>query len=420
MSCDLPYARISGGVTAPQGFQASAVSCGIKNPDADRLDLGLLVSDHPVVSHGMFTINRVKAAPVRVTQAHQRVEELRAVIVNSGNANACTGPDGTRDARNLCKAISKRLGLKQREVGVCSTGVIGLPLPMVRIEPHYDELVERLSPQGGHDLSLAIITSDTHEKEFALNYEFEGKTITIGGCTKGAGMINPNMATMLAFITTDAAISKACLVSTMEIAVENTFNRISIDGDMSTNDSVLVQANGAAGNDLIRRGSKACDAFAHALEFLMLRLAKSIVRDGERVTKFVTVKVQGARTRRDARKVAQAVVNSSLVKCSWNGGDPNWGRIIHAVGYSGASIKEELIDIYFGELQACAGGLQSEVDPDEIRKVVAEEEFTITIDLNLKDASHTIYTADLSPEYVDFNRSEYAYWMQARKDGLIK
>ncbi|MGC6567344.1 MAG: bifunctional glutamate N-acetyltransferase/amino-acid acetyltransferase ArgJ [Akkermansiaceae bacterium] len=416
---DHPYSRIKGGVCAPKGFLGSAVSCGIKNPDSDRLDLSLIYSDRECLSEGMFTQSRVKAAPVRVCQNHLRSNSLRAIITNSGNANACTGPNGMKDARNMARETAKLLKLKQREVGVCSTGVIGLPLPMARIEPNYGALVETLGPKKGHEVASAIITSDTHKKEFAISLELDGKRIRIGGCAKGAGMINPNMATMLCFITTDANLNPSCLQRSVKDAVENTFNRITIDGDTSTNDTVLVLANGAAGNKRIARGSKNCRIFAHALEFVMGKLAKAIVRDGERVTKFITLNVKGARTAVDAKKVAQAVANSSLVKSSWNGEDPNWGRIIHAIGYSGASIREELIDIFYESKPACEGGLQGSTNPEVLRNIVSKPGFSITIDLNLGSAEHTIYTSDLSPEYVEFNRSEYAYWKQAKKDGLV-
>lgn len=319
----------------------------------------------------------------------------------------------------MAKETARLLDLRQRQVAVCSTGVIGLPMPMVRVEPKYEELIERLGQKNGNEVARSIITSDTHEKEFAISFELQGKRVRIGGCAKGAGMINPNMATMLCFITTDANVGKGCLKEAIEQAVENTFNRITIDGDTSTNDSVIVLANGAAENKPIRRGSKDCENFAHALRFVMNKLAKAIVRDGERVTKFVTLEVKGARNASDAKKVAQAVANSSLVKASWNGEDPNWGRIIHAVGYSGASIREELIDIYYESKPACKGGLQSKTNQEVLRNIVSKPEFKITIDLGLGEASHRIYASDLSPEYVDFNRSEYAYWKQAKKDGLV-
>ncbi len=416
---DLPYTRIKGGVCAAKGFLGSAVSCGIKNPDSDRLDLCLIYSDRQCQSAGMFTQNRVKAAPVRVSQSHLRAENARAIITNSGNANACTGPIGMQDAKNMAKETARLLGLRQREVVVGSTGVIGLPMPMMRIEPHYQNLIDGLDPKKGPNVAKAIITSDTHEKEFAISVKLGDQRIRIGGCAKGAGMINPNMATMLCYVTTDADISKKCLKKALEESVENTFNRITIDGDTSTNDSVILMANGAAKNKTIRWGTKDCQNFSHALQFVMNKLAKAIVRDGERVTKFVTLEVKGARNPSDAKKVAQAVANSALVKASWNGEDPNWGRLIHAVGYSGASIREELIDIYYDTKRACEGGLQSKTNPEVLRNIVNKPEFKITIDLGIGEATHRIYASDLSPEYVEFNRSEYAYWKQAKRDGLL-
>lgn len=416
---DLPYSRIKGGVCAARGFLGSAVSCGIKDPKSDRLDLSLIYSDRECLSAGMFTQNRIKAAPVRLSQIHLRSKKVRAIITNSGNANACTGPDGMQDARNMTRETANLLNLTQREVAVCSTGVIGLPMPMMRIDPHYRELVEGLGEKKGNEVARSIITSDTHEKEFAISFEIDGKRVRIGGCAKGAGMINPNMATMLCFITTDANVGQKCLDQAVRDAVDTTFNRITIDGDTSTNDTVIVLANGAAGNKSMRRGSKECEHFCHALQFVMRRLAKAIVRDGERVTKFVKLNVKGARNDLDAKKVAQSVANSSLVKSSWNGEDPNWGRIIHAIGYSGASVKEEFVNISYGTKLACEGGLQAKTNPEVLRNIVSKPEFEITIDLGISNGSHYIYASDLSPEYVDFNRSEYAYWKQAKEDGLV-
>jgi glutamate N-acetyltransferase/amino-acid N-acetyltransferase len=416
---DFPFSRIKGGVGAPLGFLTTAVSCGIKNPEADRLDLALVYSEHPCTSAGTFTTNRVKAAPVRVSQAHLRKGDLRAIIANSGNANACTGVQGIRDANAMCDAVAEPLGLKRSEVAVCSTGVIGLPMPMARILPKTGALLKGLGPKNGPDVAAAIITSDTHAKEFAISFDLGEHRVRLGGCVKGAGMISPSMATMLCFITTDVNIPSDSLRKAVLECVEESFNRITIDGDMSTNDTVLVLANGASGMPPIRRNGKRCRQFRAALHWLMLELAKSVVRDGERVTKFVTVEVIGARTYLDAKKVAEAVCKSALVKSSWNGGDPNWGRIIHAVGYSRARIREELVDIHIGGKAACIGGLQAETPMEELRAIVAAPEFDITIHLNQGAAGYTMYSSDLSPEYVDFNRSEYAYWKQARKDGLV-
>jgi glutamate N-acetyltransferase/amino-acid N-acetyltransferase len=417
---DFPFSRIAGGVGAPQGFLTSAVGCGIKNPAAERLDLALVYSARPCSSAGAFTANRVKAAPVRVSQAHFRKGDIRAIIANSGNANACTGVQGIRDANAMCDAVAIPLGLKRSEIGVCSTGVIGLPMPMQRITPQYPALLAGLGPDNGAAVAQAIITSDTHLKEIAIAFELGGHTVRIGACVKGAGMISPSMATMLCFITTDANLphGEPMRKAVLE-CVEDSFNRITIDGDMSTNDTVLVLANGASGMSQIRRNGQRCKQFRAALRWVMLEMAKAVVRDGERVTKFVTVNVGGARTYLDAKKVAEAVCKSALVKASWNGGDPNWGRIIHAVGYSRARIREELVDIHIGGKAACLGGLQAATPMDELRSIVAAPEFEIGINLNQGSADYTMYSCDLSPEYIDFNRSEYAYWKQARKDGLV-
>ncbi len=416
---DFPITRIKGGIGAPKGFLTSAVGCGIKNPEVTRLDLALIHSEQPCTSAGTFTTNRVKAAPVRVTQTHLRKGDIRAIVANSGNANACTGVQGVRDANAMCDAVAKPLGLKRSEVGVCSTGVIGLPMPMMRIDPKFPDLHAGLTRGRGGDVANAILTSDTRAKELAFSFDLGGTRVRIGGCVKGAGMISPSMATMLCFITTDANITRDCLRKAVLECVEESFNRITIDGDMSTNDTVLVMANGASGMTPVRRNGKRCRQFRDALRFLMLELAKAIVRDGERVTRFVTVRVEGAKTYLDAKKVSEAVCKSALVKSSWNGGDPNWGRIIHAVGYSRAQIREELIDIHIGGKAACLGGLQADTPMEDLRAIVAGPEFEIRINLNQGSANYEMYSSDLSPEYVDFNRSEYAYWKQARKDGLV-
>jgi glutamate N-acetyltransferase/amino-acid N-acetyltransferase len=416
---DFPITRLEGGVGAPRGFRTAAISCGIKNPAVERLDLGLIVSDVVCTSAGTFTTNRVKAAPVKLSQTHLRKGELRAIVANSGNANACTGVQGVQDAKQMCHGVATPLGLKRFEIGVCSTGVIGLPMPMVRITPKFGELVAALDKDNGNAFARAIITSDTHEKEIAISFDLGGHEVRIGGCVKGAGMISPSMATMLCFITTDANVPHEELRKGVQEAVDESFNRITIDGDMSTNDTVLVLANGVSGMPPIKRGGETCKPFREALKWVMLELAKAVVRDGERVTKFVTVDVKGGRTYLEAKKVAEAVCKSALVKSSWNGGDPNWGRVLHAVGYSGARIREELVDILYDGKPACLGGLQAPTPMDELREIAAKPAFHIAIHLNQGNADYTMYSSDLSPEYIDFNRSEYAYWKQARKDGLV-
>ncbi len=416
---DCTFKTVDGGVTAARGFVANAISCGIKKPEATRLDLALVYSTEPTTSAGTFTTNRVRAACVRVSQSHLRRGNIRAIIANSGNANAATGAAGVAVARKECNIVAKCLGLKASEVGVCSTGVIGLPMPMVRIEPRIPELCakESLSVANGHNVASAIITSDTREKEVAVEIEIDGKPVRIGSCCKGAGMISPCMATMICLICTDAAVAREDLEATVRTGVAHSFNRITIDGDMSTNDTCLVMANGASGV-AVKPGTPGWKKFEEALHYVMVQQARRIVQDGECITKCVTVNVTGAPTEQEARKVAEGVAKSYLVKSSWNGGDPNWGRILHAVGYSGSRVREEKVDIDIAGLPACRGGLQTTTPSDSLRERVQAREFDVDINLNMGSATYSVYTTDLSPEYVDFNRSEYAYWNQAKQDGL--
>ena len=412
------FHEIEGGVTAAKGFVANALSCGIKKPTATRLDLALVYSTEPeTTSAGTFTTNRVRAACVRVSQEHLRKGNIRAVVANSGNANACTGKGGMEVARTECRIVAEQLGLQPREVAVCSTGVIGLPMPMVRIEPRLPELCRGLAEGKGHDVASAIITSDTREKEVAVEFTVGKRVVRIGSCCKGAGMISPCMATMICLICTDAAVDRETLRQLVSEGVEQSFNRITIDGDMSTNDTCLVMANGASGVKLAP-GKPGWKAFRAALHHVMMEQARRIVQDGERVTKYVTVRVKGAPSRAEAKRVAEGVAKSSLVKSSWNGNDPNWGRIIHAVGYAGTRVKEEKVDIDIAGLPACRGGEQTTTPSDSLRERVQAREFEVLINLNLGKEEYTVYTTDLSPEYVDFNRSEYAYWNQAKQDGL--
>lgn len=404
---------VKGGVATPKGFVAAVAECGIKDPEKPREDLAVVYSTEPTVSACAFTTNRVKAAPVRVSAEHCRRDNLRAIVANSGNANACTGPTGIDDAKAMARTTASCLGLRLREVGVCSTGIIGLPLPMDRILPGIEGACAMMTADAGPAVARAIMTSDTRPKEISATVRLSGGKVRIGACAKGAGMINPNMATMLCFVTTDANINKPQLTEAVQAAVEESFNRITIDGDMSTNDTVMVMANAAAGHPPIARRSADARVFRKALSAVMLHLAKAIVADGERVTKFVELCVKGAATFNDARKAAEAVANSPLCKCSWNGGDANWGRIMDALGYSRARMREELVDIFFGGMAACRGGMAAKTPLVELRKIVAKDSFTITVHLHMGDADYTVYTSDFSPEYVDFNRSEYAAWKRA-------
>lgn len=401
----------NGGITTPKGFTAAASSCGIKPGGAARKDLCMIYSKKPCVTAGTFTKNRIKAAPVKLSQIHLQRGNPQLIVANSGNANCATGERGVSDAHSMAQQAGEVLGIQTNAVLVCSTGIIGVPLPMERILPEFSKLAGKLSRSGGADAAEAIMTSDTHQKAAAVRVsDTRGKAYTIGAIAKGAGMICPDMATMLCFVTTDVMIEKKVLRAITREAVDLSFNRITVDGDMSTNDTVLVLANGASGAVIEEGvvGEEDEALFKTALVRLMQTLAKMLVCDGERVTKLVEIKVTGAATERDARWVAEAVANSTLCKCSWNGGDPNWGRVIHAIGYANARLTESRISISFGGIPACIDGVDAHTSISELQAVVAQAEFTVQIDLGLGDAACTMWTSDLSPEYVNFNRAEYA------------
>jgi glutamate N-acetyltransferase / amino-acid N-acetyltransferase len=401
------YFEIGGGVTAPRGFRAAAVRCGIKEGISEKSDLGLIISDYPAVAAATFTSNKIKAAPVRVSAAHLRAADTRAIIANSGNANACTGSTGIQNAKKMAQAVARQLGFRERQVLVCSTGRIGRDLPIERIEGAMPELVAGLSANGSEDAAKAIMTSDTFHKEIAVELPLRGKSVRIGGIAKGAGMINPDMATMLCFITTDASISKRDLQKITSDSVEQSFNCITIDGDMSTNDTAICLANGQAGIAPIDQdNAEQYGRFSDGLNFVTRQLARMIVEDGEGVTKFVEVHVKGAATYQDARKAAEAVANSSLVKCAWYGEDPNWGRVMDAVGYSSAKVREEMIDIFFNGAVAAQHGMASGTPEETLKEVLRNKKFTVTIDLHLGSAEYKVFTTDLTPEYVKSNMGE--------------
>ena len=397
---------VKGGVTAAKGFRAAAVFVGIKAANKSREDMALVASEVPAVGAGVFTTNRVKAAPVRVSRAHLRSPHSCAVLLNSGNANACTGPCGIAAAKALAARLAEVLYCGVRRVMVCSTGRIGVPLPLEKMADKLPELAARLSTSGGAAAAKAIMTSDTYAKEFAVEVKLPGGSFRVGGMAKGAGMIDPNMATMLCVITTDAKLSKGTLQNALHHAVERSFNRITIDGDMSTNDTVLALANGASGGASIKNGSPEHALFTEAMNEVCTRLAFMIVRDGEGVSKFVTVQVRGASSLQAARKVAEAVANSTLVKCAWAGNDPNWGRILDAAGYCGVRIREELVDIYYDGVAAVRGGTAAPTPKDKLVKAVSGDKFTVTIDLHQGKAFYTVYTTDLTEKYVELNLSE--------------
>jgi glutamate N-acetyltransferase/amino-acid N-acetyltransferase len=400
------FFEIGGGVTAPRGFRAAAVRCGIKEGVSEKCDLGLIISDYPAVAAATFTSNKIKAAPVRVSAAHLRAGDTRAIIANSGNANACTGITGIQNAKKMTQAVARQLGFKDRQVLVCSTGRIGRHLPIEKIEGAMPDLVAGLSANGSEDAAKAIMTSDTFHKEIAVELPLHGKSVRIGGIAKGAGMINPNMATMLCFITTDAPISKRDLQKITSDSVEQSFNCITIDGDMSTNDTAICLANGQSGIAPIEQDKEEYGRFSDGLNFVTRQLARMIVEDGEGVTKFVEVHVKGAATYQDARKAAEAVANSTLVKCAWFGEDPNWGRVMDAVGYSSAKVREEMIDIFFNGAIAVQHGMASSTPEETLTEVLRNKKFTVTIDLHLGSAEYKVFTTDLTPEYVKFNMGE--------------
>jgi glutamate N-acetyltransferase/amino-acid N-acetyltransferase len=400
------YSEIPGGVTAPEGFFAGSAYCGIKATNPDRPDMAMIVSPQPTVAAGTFTTNRVKAAPVRVSAAHLRGPDVRAIVANSGNANACTGVAGIETAKRVTRAAASALGLKERQVLVCSTGRIGVPLPVEKMEGTVGGLVAAVSREGSRAAAEAIMTSDTFPKETAVELVLGGRTVRIGGIAKGAGMIDPNMATMLCFLTTDAVIEKAELQQAVSLSVEHSFNRITIDGDMSTNDTVLMLANGLAGNEALRVGTPEFEIFQRALDHVTMTLARLIVEDGEGVTKFVEVCVNGAASFSDARRAAESIAKSCLVKCAWFGGDPNWGRIMDAIGYSGAKVREELVDIYYEGLAAVKGGVASATPFEKLQQAVAQKRFRVTVDLQLGTHEYAVFTTDLSTEYVRLNMGE--------------
>jgi glutamate N-acetyltransferase/amino-acid N-acetyltransferase len=431
--------RVPGSVVAAQGFRASGVFCDIKrlgtgkgSDKGKKHDLALIVSDVPCAVAGMFTTNQVCAAPVKVCLQRLRRPKAQAIVINSGNANACTGKQGMKDALDMARFTECALNLSSGSVLVGSTGRIGLPLPMDNVRAGIIEAAIELGSTIEHaaQAATAIMTSDTRPKELAVECELRGKPVRIGGICKGAGMIQPGMsangkrpaaqplhATMLCFITTDAAIDPKPLQAALSEAVANSFNRITVDGDMSTNDTVLVLANGLAtgpGTRIRTRQSPEFALFQQALSHVCLELAKMIVRDGEGVSRFVTVRVSGAKSPAEAEAAARAVANSPLVKTSWHGGDPNWGRIIDALGYSAASVVEERVDIGYSApdsrriLWSLKRGQPAKVSFKDLCHAVAPQEFDLHIHLNLGRASALIYAADLTEEYVAFNKGDVA------------
>ncbi len=393
---------LSGGAAAAAGFLAGGVVCGVR--DSSARDLGLLFSELPCEVAAVFTGNAVKGAPLRATREALEAGGVRAVVVNSGNANAATGERGLRDAYQMQALAAGALGVSAHQVAVASTGVIGVHLPMDRIASGVEAVSGALDADGT-GFAEAILTTDTRTKEAAVGVEIGGRTVTVGGTAKGSGMIHPNMGTMLAFLTTDAAVERYCLQETLGLATERTFNRVTVDGDTSPSDMALLMANGAAGNEPLTTDSPDYPAFAAAVEGVARELAKEIARDGEGATRLVEVVVEGAKDEVSAAALAKSVVGSNLVKAAVFGEDANWGRVLTAMGYSGVAFDVDRVDLWFGPVRVFAGGEPAEHEEAEANAALSGERVRITARLGEGEASATAWGCDLSYEYVRINGS---------------
>jgi len=419
------FKRIEGSICAPQGFKAAAVFCDIKrlgtgkgSEKGRKRDLGLIVSDAPAAVAAMFTTNQVCAAPVKLSASRAAKRFARAIVVNSGNANACTGRRGIADAKRMTETAAAALKLKEGDVLVCSTGRIGVLMPMKNVERGIRACAPLLarSETNACQAAEAIMTTDTCRKEIGIELKIGTSTVRIGGICKGAGMIQPGMtarhATMLAFITTDVAIEPKLLKHALRIAVGQSFDRITVDGDMSTNDSVIALANGLARNPRIEIRDSRFGIFQAALNVTCLELAKMIVRDGEGASRFIALHIHAARTAAEAEAAARAIANSSLVKVSWCGGDPNWGRILCALGYSKAKVNESLVDIGYAKpgsremLFAFRRGRPTNLALKTLARVTSAPEFELHVNLHLGRAAFTMWASDLTEDYVAFNKGD--------------
>jgi len=401
----MPFKWLADGtVTSVPGFRAAGVACGIK--PAPALDLALVASERPCAAAGGFTTNRFAAAPVLYDRASLAANpmDVRAVAINAGCANACTGDDGLADAREMAGLVAGALGCDTGAVLVMSTGVIGVRLPMERLRAGIPQAVQALSGDGGAAAARAIMTTDTRPKACAVRTQVLGRPVTVAGMAKGSGMIHPNMATMLALIATDAAATPPLLGAILRRAVARSFNAVTVDGDTSTNDTVLLLANGQAGHaPLTDPDAPEAAPLAEAVLAVAVHLAQAIARDGEGASHFVTVTVRGAASEADAWRAAKAVANSPLVKTAVYGGDPNWGRVLCAVGYSGCQVDPAHAALWFGDVALVAGGRPLDYDEKRAAAVLQEPEVTITIDLGLGAGEATVWTCDLTHRYVDIN-----------------
>jgi glutamate N-acetyltransferase / amino-acid N-acetyltransferase len=398
-------------VTFPRGFKAGSAACGIKAftagasaiPSGQKDDLAVVYSERPCDAAGVFTTNKVKSATIVIDQLHLRQNRVQALVVNSGNANACTGAQGYKDALQMAKLTADRLDLDPPQVIVSSTGVIGRYLPMDAVKAGIAAACADLSEEGGPTAARAIMTTDTVPKESTGVVEIGGVQVRVGGMCKGSGMIHPNMATMLAYVTTDAAVEPGFLAAIVKRVADSSFNQVTVDGDSSTNDSFVMLANGAAGNPPVRPGTPEAEQLEAALLAVSRDLARQIARDGEGATRLITVGVSGGASHDDARLAARAVAASSLVKTAIHGGDPNWGRIVCALGYSGAELAIDRLDLSIAGLTVFTRGAGQPVDLDAVRAAFEQPEILIHAELGLGDGTAEAWGCDLSEEYVRIN-----------------
>lgn len=390
-----------GSITSAKGFLAGGTYAGLKTQEGDTLDLGILVSEHPANVAATFSQNKVISPSVIVSRERVANGSIRAVVANSGCANCCVGDQGYTDAVEMAALAANHLSVEEQDIIVASTGMIGVELPMALIRQN----IGNISPTtgGGHDFAKSIMTTDSRYKDIAVSVEIDGRKITVGGAAKGVGMIHPNMATMLAFISTDASVELSFLKSAMTSAVNDSFNMMSVDGDQSTNDTAAVIANGAAGGDQIVAGSEAAEAFQQALTYVCTALAKDLARDGEGAQKLIEVVVEGAKSDSDARRGAKEIATSSLVKAMVHGNDPNWGRVMMALGKSGIDLVESEIDIFISNIHIVHNGIAIPFSNDVVVNAMGTPDVNIRVALNLGDDSATAWGCDLTEEYVTFN-----------------
>ena len=396
----------NGTITDVKGFKAAGITAGLKK--SGKKDLALIYSEYKAVSAAVFTKNLVKAAPILVDMENIKSENTQAIIVNSGNANACTGEDGYKNAKKMTEIIAEKLNLHPTEVLVESTGIIGVQMDMEKVASGLEKIVPELSEEGGHNAGEAIMTTDTFPKNLAVKIEIGGKEVTIAGIAKGSGMIHPDMATMLAFLVTDISIDKKLLQKVFSKSTDDSYNMVSVDGDTSTNDMAGILANGAAGNTKITdENSEEFKIFKEALNFVNKELAKSIAKDGEGATKLIEVTTKNARTMEDAKKVSKSVITSSLFKAAVFGSDANWGRILCAVGYSGAELIVDKIEIFIkGEdkiIQVAKNGMGIDFGEEEVEKILKEEKVGVIVNLNDGNYDATAWGCDLTYDYVKIN-----------------